>query len=285
MKVTCLTAVYKRHEITEIFYKAFAQQQQLAALQGIELSLCVVASTEQDAKLARRYWHEPIMADNRPLGAKHNAGLAHAMQYEFHYLMQLGSDDILCDSFFQLPTLHGALEGGLQVFGMNRLIFLDVSTWRAKHVQVLNPFGAGRFIRRDLLDRVVWCKLVRWNDSYSGKTFKVGKGQEQYVPVSKVNPKIHDVIDNTPVVKLWDDDKQAGLDYNSERRLISVLGMKEARCRQIDIQDAVIDLKGKENIHAYDKIQGEPLSAIEMQDLHKRFGIMGEVERLRMHTV
>lgn len=285
MKVICLTAVYRRPRITEVFYNAFAQQQQLAALEGIDLSLCVVASNEADAELARKYCHEPVMATNKPLGAKHNAGLSHVMQYEFDYLMQLGSDDVLCDSFWRLPGVKYALSSNLPVFGFNRLIFFDVATWRAKRIQVLNPFGAGRFIAKHVLDRAVWCKLIEWKDSYSGKNYQVRRGNREYVPIKKIRPTQQCIVDDTPVCKLWQDDKNSGLDYNSETRLISILSMHKGRARVITDEDAVMDLKGTENIHSYDKLHGVPLSAIEMQELYRGFSIMRELEQLRIQKV
>jgi hypothetical protein len=285
MKVVCLTAVYKRPEITEVFYKAFAKQQQLAALEGVDLSLCVVASNESDADLARKYWHEPVMAANKPLGAKHNAGLSHVMQYEFDYLMQLGSDDVLCDFFWRLPQIKAALENQLPVFGLNRLIFFDVCGWRAKRVQVLNPFGAGRFISKQTLNKAVWCNLIEWTGSYSGKNYQVRRGDREYVPIKKIRPNQQRIVDDTPVCKLWQDEKNSGLDYSSESRLIRVLSIHEGRARVIAAEDAVMDLKGVENIHSYDKITGVPLSTLEVQELHEGYSIMNEVQRLRMQKV
>ena len=282
MKIVCLTCVYKRLEITILFYKGFAQQQEEAAKQGIDLSLCVVASNDLDANLARRHGHEPFIAPNKPLGAKHNAGLAHAMQEPFDYLMQLGSDDVLCDGFFAFEPLRRALDNRLGMFGLNTLVLFNIAKWEAKRHISLRPFGAGRFISRSLLDRGAYRQRVQWLDSYVGMDYRAHRGQIEWLPQSRVSHTTQAVLDDEPRVMLWDDNVNTGLDYNSESNLIHALGMHEARCHVLPVQWAVMDIKSQQNIHPYTEFKDVRMSELEFETLYGSYAIMQDMEALHM---
>lgn len=282
MKVICLTAVYERREITDIFYKSFAIQQRAAAENGISLSLCVISSTAADSALAEKYGHKPVQADNFPLGAKHNAGLEQFIFTEFDYMMQLGSDDILCDNFFKSHLILDALKRKVPVFGLNQLLIVKAGTLQAKRVCTLRPFGAGRFVHSSILKPAAVCKTVRWRSSYSGPTYSRGKGHVENYPEALIKPSLHELIGSSKSVQLWEPSINKGLDYNSGSRLISVHGIHKARCKVLDMKDAVIDIKSPINIHAYDKFKGLELSQKDIQQLMPSFSYLTDVESINM---
>src|SRR6056297_372717 len=260
MKIICLTAVHQRREITGIFYQGFADQRVRALKEGIDLSLQVVASDTEDIELANFFGHTPAEAPNLPLGAKHNTGLKHALVQDFDYLMQLGSDDFLCDSFWQDKHVKQALEQRVPIFGFNNLLVMHATERKMKHSNFLRPFGAARFIHRSLLDSAVHCKPVRWKHSYTGKTHQRGKGFTELLPMKLIKPAMHEVLNDVTTVQLWDTNKNAGLDYSSESRLMWVHGMSKARCRVLPGKDMVMDVKTGSKIHSYDKLPGIELS-------------------------
>jgi hypothetical protein len=278
MKIVCLTAVHKRREITGIFYQAFADQRARALKEGIDLSLQVVASEAEDIALANYYGHAPAEAPNLPLGAKHNTGLEHAMAQDFDYLMQLGSDDFLCDSFWLNKDVKQALEQKLPIFGFNNLLVMHATERKMKTSNFLRPFGAGRFIHRSLLDSAVHCKPVRWKHSCTGKTHQRGKGSTEVLPTKLIKPAMHEVLSDVTTVQLWEPNKNAGLDYSSESRLIWVHGMHKARCRVLPGKDMVMDVKTGSNIHSYDKRPGTELSQFQYDMTSEGFSFVRTIE-------
>ena len=278
MKIVCLTAVHQRREITGIFYQAFADQRVRALKEGIDLSLQVVASEPEDITLANHYGHVPAEAPNLPLGAKHNTGLEYALMQDFDYLMQLGSDDFLCDSFWLNKDVKQALEQRLPIFGFNNLLVMHATDRKMKSSNFLRPFGAGRFIRRSLLDSAVHCKPVRWKHSYTGSTYQRGKGFTEILPTKLIKPAMHEVLSDATTVQLWDPNKNTGLDYSSESRLIWVHGMHIARCRVLPGKDMVMDVKTGINIHSYDKLPGTELSQFQYDMTFEDFSFVRAIE-------
>ena len=278
MKIVCLTAVHQRREITGIFYHAFADQRVRALKQGIDLSLQVVASEPEDIALANQYGHTPAEAPNLPLGAKHNTGLDHAMAQDFDYLMQLGSDDFICDSFWLNKDVQQALQQQVPIFGFNNLLVMHATEHKMKTSNFLRPFGAGRFIHRSLLDGAVYCKAVRWKDGYSGKDYQRGKGFVEVLPLSRIRAAQHEILSDDIHLQLWEPNKNAGLDYSSESRLIWVHGMDKARCRVLPGKEMVMDVKTGSNIHSYDKLPGTELSDFQYDMVCNDFSFVRSIE-------
>jgi hypothetical protein len=89
-----------------------------------------------------------IEVDNLPLANKMNLAIEHSYHFNWDYLMNIGSDDILSDRYWDayLPAIND-LE---PIIMMNQLIISDC--YEDKHIkQRWNVVGGGRLIRRDIL--------------------------------------------------------------------------------------------------------------------------------------
>ena len=80
----------------------------------------------------------------------------------FHYLMQLGSDDLLSTDI--LHYYRPEFERGTKLFGVDRLFVHDLSTGRNKYVYSECMIGAGRCIRWDIVEGMMG-RL--WDDGLS----------------------------------------------------------------------------------------------------------------------
>lgn len=160
MKILILTPVWRRPEILRIFLKRLS----CSFPRWINWQLVVVLSPEDpeyeiNRKLCDR--HTVVHYRNQPLGEKKNAGLNHAKSFEWDYLFELGSDDILNPAIWDF--YRPFLEEREAFFGINNFYFYDIHRDRAGYVEGYNydddggerrycPFGAGRMIRRDVVD-------------------------------------------------------------------------------------------------------------------------------------
>jgi hypothetical protein len=131
---------------------------------------------------------------------------------------------------------------------------LDVHTQRTKVAGYLSVFGAGRFIRKDVLVKATEFIQVQATDSFAGthkgRAFNIGKGAIKWVPASFKNGHMK-VLQRD--VMLWEPDRQSALDGNSEQYIEAHAGYVY-NMQGEDETPYVLDIKGGQNIHTYDSI-------------------------------
>jgi hypothetical protein len=98
-------------------------------------------------------------ASNNPLGTKKNNGLLEALQYEWDYLMDMGSDDIYTRTLWDLYEDY--FLTGSKYFGIKNMYVLDIIENRAlfvegyhlNHFDQVTAIGPGRCVRRDIVEQ------------------------------------------------------------------------------------------------------------------------------------
>jgi len=154
MKLLIYTAVWKRPEITEI---CFMGMQRLQKVPGFHVELFAVISEESMIPLCDKYGVKWTMFHNHPLGAKKNHGVKGALKYDFEYLIEVGSDDLLKNEILNLYQWNSP------VIGLMDFTLLNTEDGACKRITTNIPkYGAGRAIQRYVIEST---KL--WEDSRS----------------------------------------------------------------------------------------------------------------------
>ena len=152
MKLLIFLAVWKRPEITEI---CFMSINRLQKVKEFDIKGFAVISEESMIPLCEKYGILWCMHENLPLGKKKNFGVQKALEYDFEYLIEIGSDDILKTEILQ------AYKWNAPVIGLMEFALLNTKNGDCKYIKTNAPkFGAGRAIKREALEA---CKL--WPDN------------------------------------------------------------------------------------------------------------------------
>jgi hypothetical protein len=193
-KILILLPVWKREAITKI---CFANLKELQKKFDIEV-LCVVS--EQWSKIeAFKHGFRYVEAPNECLGTKMNIGIKKALEYKFDYLMNLGSDDIITEELFK--CYEPFFKNDIQFFGSTRLTFLDSESKEAVEYDYKGMMGAGRCIRRDVLEKTlkrgdIYDKIQCGLDMNSASKFRCSQTEIE-------NP-FRTIIDIKSKVNIWD---------------------------------------------------------------------------------
>jgi len=143
-KILILLPIWKRENITKI---CFDNLKELQKDFNIEV-LCIVS--EQWSKLiAFEYGFKYVEASNECLGTKMNIGVRASLKYDYDYLMNLGSDDIITKELFDL--YEPLFKEDHPFFGSTRLTFINSESKEIKTADYGILIGAGRCISKDVL--------------------------------------------------------------------------------------------------------------------------------------
>lgn len=243
-KILAFVAVWKRPEITERCFKGIKE---------LGLPIFAVVSEDWAEELCKKYKADYIRTPNTPLGKKFNTGLEAALKKDFDYLMTFNSDTLINPELLQVYKYH--MEQNTGLIGVDKVYF--VQDGKAKHVDYqLQIIGAGRMISREALEVSKQVK-VRFLKSVCG-VISGHPTEEKYIPVHRaINGDRSGILEiiGEPTTMLWDDDRERGLDGNSNGKLLG--DFVTNKCIDIGKNPYVIDLKGKENIWKYEDINGE----------------------------
>lgn len=237
IKITVLSCIWQRPRVTRAFLAGLRRLKQNAP-EWVELTFVLVYSNYNDLINIKNTIHDfdqffyLVYAPNRPLGRKHNLGLSCALNGpRFDYIMQLGSDDLLCDEIW--PTYRPWMVGERKFFGLNSIYFYDTDSGRIKRYKSTQVFGAGRCIHRSVV--------------------------AQFVRASGY-------------VQLWTDDKEMGLDRDSEDNLTREIGFANLRVMPVNASiPMVLDIKSDENINSFASIPGKVQWWRNEVNIHNRF--------------
>ena len=151
-KLLVFLAVWKRPEITEI---CFLGLNRLRKHPDYDINVLAVISEESMIPLCEKYDVNWVMHENLPLGRKKNYGLKESLRFDWEYLIEIGSDDILKDEFLSLYPFDR------DVLTLHDFIQIDTRTNECRRQTCRHAyFGAGRSISRKAIERV----KELWND-------------------------------------------------------------------------------------------------------------------------
>lgn len=242
MKIKLLIALWRRPEITRICFDGVRRLQKFIDIDPI----CIYS--EHDSKaLCDEYGFESYYHDNLPLGKKLNFGLSMALQSEWDYLMQIGSDDILNEKIFDYYKPF--IENDVKAFGIKSVHFYNCIDKKSYHVVNTYPFGVGRMVHRTVfLDDLLMAKF-KYNKSVAGANVSAKKGDIIEVPLYVAQRMSHgDIVAlKRERFKMWPDDINKGLDFNSEFNL----NRRGIEVKIVDIGSDVIALDIKSSINIW----------------------------------
>lgn len=114
----------------------------------------VAYDTDRVADEVRAHCHILHHVSNKqPLGARHNEMLSLLMREEWDYLMQLGSDDVITPTGY--ATALSWMRQGCEFGAFVKLGIVNKSRTRYKFHQGMGNMGAGRFISRRVVEKVL----------------------------------------------------------------------------------------------------------------------------------
>lgn len=217
-KILILLPIWKRENITSICLDNLIELQKIY---NIEV-LCIVS--EQWAKIAAfEYGFKYVEAPNECLGTKMNIGVRESLKYDYDYLMNLGSDDIITEELFE--TYERLFEEDNPMFGPTRVTFINSKSKEVKTCDYQAAIGAGRCIRKDyVLD------VLERGEMYD----KIQKGLD-FNSMAKFRCQVTEVINNFTCiydiksdVNIWVYDNLGGTTIDFEK------GTKGLTTKQID---------------------------------------------------
>lgn len=158
-KLLIYLAVWRRPKITEL---CFIGINRLKKHPSYDISALAVVSERSMIQLCEKYGIKWVMAENQPLGRKKNAGLKAAQAYDFDYLMEIGSDDLITND---LLTQYTEYIYSMDFFGISDAAYIESSSGYCRRLTTSNStYGAGRMISRKVLEAMNW-KI--WDDGLS----------------------------------------------------------------------------------------------------------------------
>jgi hypothetical protein len=154
-KILVYLAVWKRPEITELCFRGIKRLQQHL---DFSIQALAVISEDEMIPLCEKYGIAWVMYKNDPLGEKKNFGLQAAKGFDFDYLMEIGSDDLILN---ELLEDYKNYIGKHEFFGISDCAYINSESGECRRLISKSTYGAGRMISRKSLEAANW---VLWND-------------------------------------------------------------------------------------------------------------------------
>jgi hypothetical protein len=262
VKILITIAAWQRRDITRICYEGIKRLMAYNPAK-FDIKALVIYSDEADKELAEEYGFKTVYADNKPFGAKLNVGLAASLSMDFDYKLGLGSDDLLDNKILDIYYEYFIKNVG--IIGVEDLALVDAPTKAAKIFSYGQMIGAGRAIKKTLLEKAAtkYAYLAK-KGFVDMRIGKVGKGAVIFLPDNFDNEYLEqkNII---PIIQLWDNDIDCGADSNSAK---SLKMFNEDIVRIEAKKPLVVDIKSEVNITAYESLKGP---AIDIKELYQDF--------------
>ena len=247
MKIKALIALWQRPEITRICFEGVKR----LAKFGVE-PICIYSDKENE-KLVKEFGFEGYYFDNDPLGKKLNFGLKKALESEWDYFTQIGSDDLISDKLFEIYERY--FERKELAFGVNVVHFYNMLTGEAAEGYSSYPFGCMRMLHRSVFTDYNIRYRVEILQSAAGLDFKIAKGAVMLINPSAARRFERSKLANIVGVEVdkrpfWDDEKNKTLDFDSEFTL-NTKGITVIRILSEEV--LIIDLKTEVNLWPFEQ--------------------------------
>jgi len=227
MTILILIPIFKRPEIVKLFAKGLKRLMEC----GHEIiPLCILSPDDDYFEANLRLLDDFNLFEyhNLPVGRKLNAGIQAALQFDWDYLMNFGSDNILNPEIWDLYEPY--LKAGNPFFGLSNLYFYDNET---KECILMNNYarsvscGAGRMIHRKVFDKLESKGLELYSDRLdsgldtNSSEKLTGLGFKETIINSGCYPYILDIKSRTNIngfylMKNWIKDEKLGRYFEFE---------------------------------------------------------------------
>jgi hypothetical protein len=162
MRIALLITTHERPEITDICFQGVQRGQYIFESLGLKLIPYIAVSDTPNLDVSKSYGFNIFLTKNEQIGRKHNELLEHAMNDDWAYMMQLGSDDLITDAGWL--RLAACMIENRPAFGFNRMYFWKYNTAKMKYHIGNLIFGAGRTLRRDVVENTLEVFDTFWPD-------------------------------------------------------------------------------------------------------------------------
>lgn len=210
-KLLIYLAVWKRPHITEICFRGI---QRIKEHPDYDIEALAVISEDSMIPLCEKYGIHWVMYKNNPLGEKKNAGLLKAKEFQFDYLLEIGSDDLVTNELLTHYKNYTHL-----FFGVKDVCYIDSDSGACRRLQSKSTYGAGRMIHRTLLEMMGWKlwdnKINKGLDNNSVFAFMRRGIDYKQVP-SMERPGVIDIKSDT---NIWPFNHLLGIEYDADNVL------------------------------------------------------------------
>lgn len=251
MRLLVFLAVWKRPEITEICFMGIDR---LRKNSRFPIEALAVISEESMIQLCEKYNIRWTFYKNDPVGEKKNHGLNEAMKFEWDYLLEIGSDDLVKD---ELLELYAPFFGKYDLFGTKDAVIINSADGMCRRLKSDTTYGLGRCISRKALQCSYGVDVLA-NEHIMAMGRTTAKGQNGFFKVEQARElealgRVK--ILGNPRYRLWKDDINKGLDNNSDFFFMkNGIGHKAIKTDK----PLCIDIKGKDNIWPFNEKIGVP---------------------------
>jgi len=167
-KITVVTAMWQRHELTKYVLGKYHKLQQ-SDITGVDMSLVAVGSEGKvSQQICESNGFTYVEAPNMPLNEKWMVALKKSQETDPDGVIFVNSDDVMSPDYF-LKSYQTMMDAGVGFLGIRDLYFMNLKDpQRMGHLfhwpgyvgqrrDVRNEsIGAGRVFSRDMLEKVKW---------------------------------------------------------------------------------------------------------------------------------
>jgi len=150
MKVNLYIPTHGRPRITKTCFQGVERIIETFDDLGVQVRPVVAVSDDANRDLCKSFGFEYHDIAPSPLGRRLNE-LNKCGPQDYDYRMELGSDDIMEDELCMI--LAAWMYAGAGIFGVSSIYIMNIYTGEVKRVDQKLVFGAGRCIRRDLVEQ------------------------------------------------------------------------------------------------------------------------------------
>lgn len=217
-------AVWRRPEVTKL---CFLGLDRIRKHKAFNIQCLAVISEPDMIPLCESHNIKWVMYQNYPLGKKKNYGLKAASQYDFDYLLEIGSDDIITDA---LLDQYLDYFNRYEFFGVSDIAYIESESGECRRlISHSTTYGAGRCISREILEKADW-KL--WKDDLNR-----GLDNDSNRKINNLGYHFHKVkpIDEPGLIdvksgeNIWKFNYFLGKEYNPSK-MLSSLSQSELNC-------------------------------------------------------
>jgi len=225
LKLLIFTPFWQRPEITRIYIAGISR---LAKLQDFDIQVFAIVSPEDETEnkdLLNEAGYIVYEYKNFPLGEKKNAGIKEALKYDFDYLMELNSDDVVKDDLLKLYKKD--MENKIPFLAITNFVFVNSATGEIKEIRGRTIYGIGRAYRKDILFEMWPADLNRGMDNWSEFNLQ----QKGFIPKKHTTERPL-ALDIKSDVNIWSYDEVKG---NPTDREIALEGLSQEEKELIDV--------------------------------------------------
>jgi hypothetical protein len=206
--------------------------------------------------LCQKYGIEFLMYENIPLGKKKNAGLDVVIKKDFDYLIELGSDDIICNEL--LDYYEPYMKSCEDFFAAKNLAFIDAIDIRARIWQYDPNLvqGLGRCMSKKLLQTMTSKVMVKAKTAIMSDDNVLSQDESGFLNPEQVKQLSEwvEIIPNEIGTFMWNNNINRGLDNDSTQRILN----KGFKFKHVETPEPFMaDIKSDENIWTYNPELGD----------------------------